>query len=240
MSNNLNGRTPALLALAITGKLPSGPNRCYFCGSACHGLHSKKQHVKSTFTDFSSCVDLSSQFVCDGCVLAMREKVDMPGRDKPQKTRNYSWVITSNAATPYSKAQIPELRAICLNPPAPPYSLVLAVSGQKQLIFKSLIHTHAKSVSASLEGQSIQWLPGELEDHIEIVAAIAAICGKMSLTATPTLSMAMQLSDALGKDGVQLYESWNQCWSEPLSRLAAFLSPSKKELENVDDNSNEE
>lgn len=225
----MQGRAPQLFERAQTGAWPTGPNRCYFCGSPCHGIHSAKDWVKDTFTDFSSCVDTSSQFVCRGCTLAMDEKRIIPGKDKPQKTRNYSWVLTEASVTPYTKGEIPALRSVCLSPPTPPYCIIIAVSGQKQLAFKAMIQTDENSASACLEGETIRWIGDELAQRLELAGAIASVTGKPSLADRPNVGMAIQLYDALGETGVALYEEWERVQDQPLSRLAAFLSPSKKE-----------
>lgn len=219
----------ALLAMALTGAVPTGPHRCFYCGHACDESHARRDHVKDTFTDLGAVRCPRSEWVCAGCVLSMREKIEMPGHDKPQKARNYSWLITPCSATPYSKAQIPALRRICLEPPAPPYAIAIATSGQKHVIFKTPVCHSPHRVVVCLEGEVVDFTPDEFAERMALVTRIVANTGKPALAGEPDVSMAMRIFDACGEAGMHDFDTWKLVWSQPLSRLAVFLAPSKQE-----------
>lgn len=220
---------PALLAQALGVAVPHGPHRCFYCGASCGGLYDVKEHVKATFTDFAACRCLSSQFICGGCVLSMREKVEMPGKDKAQKMRTYSWVITAHQATPYGKDRIAALRQVVMQPPEPPYAIAIATSGQKHVIFKTPICHDPHRVVVCLEGEVIDFTPAAFAERMALVTRIVADTGKPALATAPDLSMAMRLHDARGEAGMHDFDAWKSIWSQPLSRLTVFLAPSKQE-----------
>jgi hypothetical protein len=220
-----------LLQLALSGIAPHGPNKCVFCGNACAGLNDAAKYIRDTFTDFDSIACPSSKFVCDGCVLAMREKIDMPGRDKPQKSRTYSWFITPTIAEPLTKADIARMRAICVDPPAPPFALCIAVSGQKHLLFKTPAAVDPARVIVTLEGEIIDFAPADIRDRLAMIYPIVAACGKPCLTEPPTWKMAMRLHESGVAEWESMFDHWSKIWREPLSKLAAFLTPSMKEIQ---------
>jgi len=213
----------------VEGKPCGGPNQCYFCGAPCHGLNPLRQYLKKTFTDFDAITCPQSQFVCNGCVLSFREKVEMEGRDKPQKMRTYSWVITDRVAVPYTKGEIAELRSACLFPPDPPYAIAIAVSGQKHVIFKTRVCNDSSRGVVCMEGEVIDYDHHRLADRIELVTRILSVTGKPSLSVEPDTSMAMRLHDIYGEAGFELFEQWQSIRTQPLSRLSVFLSPPQKE-----------
>ena len=80
---------PQLLALAEGESLRLGENHCFYCGAACDDSYTSNDYVAATsFNDWNIVASPRSAFVCGGCVLALREKIAMPGRDKPQRFRN--------------------------------------------------------------------------------------------------------------------------------------------------------
>lgn len=216
-----------LFATALGEQLAPGPRRCFYCGAACGGLHAAAGHVKDTFTGYARVAFARSGFVCGGCVLAMREDMPMPGRDKPQKTRNYSWVVTAHAATPHTKADLPALAAACLDPPEPPFAIVLADSGQRHLIHLAPVNAAREAVSVMLEEERIDYRPPALAERRALCVRIAAAAGKPALLGPWSVAQSAAVMDRW-PDGETMIETWLRVRSDPLSRLAAWLTPAKE------------
>jgi len=217
-------RAPELMAIAA-GITAHGAQRCYYCGSRCNGL--RPAAVKPTFTGWSNVVCPGSDFRCAGCDLAMDEKRVMAGKDKPQKTRNYSWVITESECTHYTKSDIAILRVHCLYPPRPPYAICIATSGQKQILYQTPVCIDSEQAVIGMEGEVITYITDELASLVETVDALAAVIGKPTLTGDIETGHVIRVHEAMGDEGIELLQAWERIRSQPLSRLAAFLAKPK-------------
>lgn len=220
--------TPALLARALGHAQDSGPHACFYCGHACDGSHAVHDYISGCFTGWSAVARPDSLYVCSGCVLATRESVELDGYDKPQRMRSMSWVITSASARHYSKGRIADLRAVLLDPPEPPFSLVLAVSGQKHIIYLSPVNQTRGVVTVQFELERVTYRPAALAERIRLCTQIAAATGKPALSEPPTASLAVRLAQYYGGD-IEPLMIWFDQWQSPLSRLAAYLTPRKED-----------
>ena len=119
---------PELLATGLGVRLNCGDWKCFWCGASCDESH--RVGVSDTFWDWDAVAYPRAKYQCAGCSECLNEQRVMTGRDKPQKTRNFSWLATNSIATPYTKADINFLRELCINPPSAPWGLALAESGQ--------------------------------------------------------------------------------------------------------------
>lgn len=156
----------------------------------------------------------------------------MAGRDKPQKSRNYSWLITSDATTPYHKGQIADLRAICLSPPDPPWALAIATSGQKVIVYRTPVNVDNSGwLSVQLEDRAIHYTAVALSQAIETASRIVRLSGKPALLQPCSHSLYDRLCDEYGdKDTDWIVDRWFNRQSDPVLVLAAYLSPSKGDL----------
>jgi len=211
-----------------------GPNRCFYCGAACGVARPAAEYVRDSFTGRDSVVAPGSPWVCEGCVLCLRDAADVTlvtGETRHMDriaVRAWSWLVTPDAALAASKAHLDALRASCLNGLSPaPWAVVLSDSGQKHLLYRGRVNFGPPPWVVTLEGEPITYRP-------ESLAARLALCGKLvAATGKPALAEPVSWRFAaavIGRydDGEALISEWSQAREEPLSRLAAWLSPNKE------------
>ncbi len=219
--------TPQLLARAMGLERP-GDQRCYYCGGRCDD--SFPAQVKDTFNDRAAAACPRSTVRCGGCEYLMTNGVPMAGREKPQKPWTYSWVITPATATPLTKADLTTIRGTCLAPPAPPYAIVIAASGQKHIAFRTPAGIDRTTATVGLEGETISYHPDDLRARLWLSSRVAAAAGKPALTEELSMSACIAIFDRF-EDGEDLIGQWSRVWTEPLSRLAAFLTPKREDCQ---------
>jgi len=208
--------TPQLLARAIHGPCFDGPHRCFFCGAACGEEFPATAHVSDTFTAYGEVARPDSRFVCGGCVMATDEA------DRSQRPRMFSWIIAGEAKR-IPKSDVATLADACLSPPDPPFAIVLAVSGQKHLLYRTPVNHGREVVTVALETERITFRPEELADRLSMCKRIAAACGKPSLAERPNPAMVVRLAQY--HEDFEPLLAWCDVWQEPLSRLCAHLCP---------------
>lgn len=219
---------PFLMALGSGVPRRPGAETCFYCGAACDETFARAAYVRSTFNDWRLVARPDSRFVCAGCTLCVDELRRMPGRDKPQRTRNYSWLLSSAAALPFDKSRLAELRQCCLHPPTPPFALCLAVSGQKHLLFRAPVNHDENPIAVQFEEQRVLYDPLALAERLKLCAQLIAAAGKPALAAAPDHQFAFRLAEHFGEACWPLLETWQAVQGEPLSQLAVFLSPNKE------------
>lgn len=208
----------------------SGSHRCFWCGGPCGD--SAPVRVSSTFWDWDAVADRTSPWQCAGCVEALDERRVMPGRDKPQKTRNYSWLFRERKKpVPYTKADLATLRKLCLKPPAGRWALSLAESGQKHIIYRTPVNLGGGVVAVQLELRTVWYRPAELARRLPVCDRIAAAIGKPVLAGPLDFGAEMRFADYFGADQFSIVQPYNAGWNDPVWRLAAFLSLGKKEAQ---------
>ena len=120
---------------------PAG--RCCLCGGteASTGLPARKA-IRATFTNYDLLRGQGGTHVCSACLTAQSEKWPMPGREKLQKLRNYSHMVTPTSWETYSKTRKDRRRfvAALLADHPDPWGGVVAVSGQKHLLFRAPVN----------------------------------------------------------------------------------------------------
>jgi hypothetical protein len=214
-----------------------GLNRCYYCGSFCDDMHAVDDFVKPTFTNRDIVSFPGSQFVCVGCALSLGigdDKMEMIDgsfkvreNERGMQPRLYSWVLTEGKKLAASKAHIKQLRGIVIDSPEPPFAIILADSGQKQLIFRAPIALNKNNYPLLLEDERINVDVEVLHDLLELTSKICAATGKPALLGDLKYISFSRYEEYFG-DTTGL-ERWIRIREAPLSRLAAWLSPSREE-----------
>lgn len=226
MSHDL--RTAPELLAASHGQPLGGESHCFYCGAQCGPEHPAARYVKPTFNDWGIAAYPNSEVVCNGCVIALDEKRPMPGKDKPQKVRNYSWLLTPSEALPMTKADLARMRGLCIAPPEPPFALILATSGQRQLIFRAPVNHGIDTVAVQLETERMAFKPRQLADRLDLCIRLCAALGKPALPAAWSVGYALRLAEYWPQDFHPLIADWLHVSGEPLSRLAVFLCPNQE------------
>ena len=215
--------TPQLFAKAHNHHLVFGDNHCFFCGGPCGENNSVWSYLKDTFTNWRNVLYPNSEWICDGCPMVLNEKADL-GKEKLQKIRNYSWVVTSTQAVfaTKDKAGIQLLKGNCLKPPDPPFSICLAVSGQKHLLYNTPVNQDSVKIKVQLETEQVIYTPDELSNRISLFDKLISLVGQKSLCSKPTTGQVIRVYEAHQDE--TLIQEWDQVYGQPLSRLAAFLT----------------
>jgi len=208
-----------------------GRERCFYCGTSCGRSFTSTQYVKDSFTSRDTIC--GGDFVCAGCVAALDEKATIVLPDgtvrEQQKVRCYSWVFSREICFAATKSHREWLLRICIEPPEAPFVICLSDSGQKHLLYRSRVCHSGEVVTASLEGLPVTYRPEDLRARIELVVAMVAAVGKPALESALTYRQQMTVVEHHATD--QYLQQWNCVVHDPLSRLALWLSPSKKESE---------
>lgn len=214
--------TPQLLYQAVNGRpMPTGAERCFWCGASCGIGHARRDHVSDSFVGYSEVSAPASGYVCGGCVLATDEA------DRSKRPRQASWVIDETLAQRLGWGDIDRIRSACLAPPPDPFSIIIAVSGQKHLLYRAPVNHAHDVVTAQVELQRITYRPIELKSRLALCERVAAAAGKPSLAESPTTGFAIAVSD-YWSDADALIDAWLVVWSDPLSTLAGKLSRPKE------------
>jgi hypothetical protein len=218
---------PELLA-ASRGKLNRGPHRCFYCGAPCGEDYAAAEWVKESFTSRDTIC--GGGFVCSGCTIALDERAVVEFNDgtrrEGQKTRCYSWFLTPAKAIAATKAHLEWLRGLCLDPPEPPFSLVLSESGQKHLLYRGVVCNSLKQCVVTLEGERVDFTPEALRDRLLLCRKLIAATGKPALAEPLSPNSAMRIIAHHHDDALPY--TWNAVREQPLSRLAAWLAPAKE------------
>jgi len=223
-------RTPELITLAAARPYRSGEHRCYYCGGQCSDDNPSSDFVPSTFTAHNTIARPGAPYVCDGCVWTQRiaETLVVEGETREgQRPWSYSWLLTASLARPLTKTHIAILRDACLNPPEPPFSIVLAVSGQRHLLYLAPVNDSRASYSIALESEVIATNGQQLAARIDLTSRIGAAVGKPRLAEAPAFSVYRDVM-ARYRDGESMVDEWSRIWCEPVSRLAVFLTDKKE------------
>ena len=216
---------------------PTGEHNCYYCGAECDETHKTKEYVKPTFTNRDIVKFPASEYVCDGCALSLGDGwEDMQMIDGSTKEftsprgmapRMYSWVLTKDKRLGFTKAHISTIREILTNKnklPEPPFSIIISDSGQKQLIFRAPVAWEKGAFSILLEDEVINVDVELLKERLALAASISTKIGKPALKDITFNTYIQARKEGLVKE----VEQWEKIMMEPLSRLAAWISPAKE------------
>lgn len=198
-----------------------GSDNCFYCGHAAADAYDPP----AAFTGWSEIACPQSRSICGGCTWMLDQKRIVAGKDKPQKTQNYSWLIESDKQTLYSKAHKSEITDVLLSPPHAPWAFAIAESGQKHLIFRTPVnHDNDETLAVQLEMETVFYRPKQLRDRINLAKSVVAAIGHKG-AAAPTVTLAICANGDLA-------QQWMEVFNEPLTRLALYVCPSKEICEN--------
>jgi len=118
---------------------------CYLCGSI-PATKPKEGILKDSFTAHSSAKSPTSDKLCDRChyVIPLRLKYYNPHSQKEVLLfgRCWSWLISEKESYPKIEGDRvtdlptrPQIREWLVNPPEPPFTIAIAESGQKHILF---------------------------------------------------------------------------------------------------------
>jgi hypothetical protein len=195
-------------------------------------------YVKETFTNRDIVKYPGSKHVCQGCAESLGwgedEMTMLDGsvkkrtNDRGMAPRMYSWILTGDKRVAFTKAHISLARdIICKHQPEPPFSIIIADSGQKQLIFRAPIAMSREVFPLMLEDEIIEVTPELLRERIAIATPIVAATGKSILL--DEFSIRTYVAYEKYHGNIDALDAWAKIQQEPLSRLAAWLSPNKEE-----------
>lgn len=223
--------TPTACQL-FAGVPNEGPERCFYCGGRCCREHAAAKRVKPTFTGLGEA--LRTEWVCTGCIAAMCEDATITlacGEIRHgQKTRGYSWVVDANGRIAATKSHRQWLLETCCNPPSAPFVICISDSGQRHLLYQSKVNTSRDVVVVSLEGELILYEPAALSDRLMLCKKVCAATGKPAMKDQMDPQTMMRIVDHFESEDV--LAAWQDCFFEPLTRLAVWLCPPKDECLN--------
>ena len=191
---------------------------CWLCGGETggKGLPTKKA-IKPTFTDHSHARAQWSGSICPGCAFCLSAR----------ELRNYSILATENQLSHPTRA---EWREILINPPAPPFVMCLAVSGQKHLTFKAPVNLDKHRFTVMLEERPVYVMPGRLNSCIEAVEGLYVYFSKAEIS---TGRYSQHRIKECGLKKWEELEARTECWrGRPLFELTLFVAQ-RREVEKV-------
>lgn len=196
---------------------PSGDATCFWCGSCA----SMDYRPPNGFVGWSDVAAPNSRSICAGCLDALDERRPVAHKDKPQKTRNYSWLVTQDGMTPLTKADKATITDTLLSPPPYPWALCLADSGQRHLLYRTPVNQgNTGMMVVLLETDLIAYTPDSLRQCLSLSRLVVGLVGHRN-SRSP-------LSIAAAGDG-ELADQWAAMLAYPLSDLALWLTPSQQE-----------
>lgn len=214
-------------------------HRCYYCGATCSDVHTTKFHVQDTFTNRDVVHFPGSAYICPGCVEAsgagpdememLDGTIKVRENQRGMQPRMYSWIITPAQRWAATKAHIALLRAFIMDPREPPFVVVLADSGQKQLLFRAPVAHDRDRFPVMLEDQVIEVDREELGRALVAADTLAEAIGKPALLAPNSVSQWIACEAHHGTTSPM--EAWGEWKNTPTGKLAAWLAKAKGKID---------
>jgi CRISPR type IV-associated protein Csf1 len=161
----------------------TGNEVCFYCGALCNEKFTTKEFVKPTFTGYDQVIRPSSKYVCGGCASSFNESQDIP---LPEgvingRVRQWCWLLTKTDKKAFSKKHLHLIREIILNPPEPPFSLILTDGGQKHFVYKGKVNLSKQIFTVSLDDMLAIVTPETFKESLELILPLVAIVGKIAM-----------------------------------------------------------
>lgn len=216
-----------------------GDHKCFYCGLSCGNEYAKKDYVKDTFTNRDIVKYPISNYVCGCCVESLRtggEDIILIDGDikagRSASPRMYSWILADDKKYGFTKRHIEFCRNMLLDPPNPPFSIILSDSGQKQLIFRAGINYERDFYVVQFEEDEIKVERKVFSEYLKKATVICAAIGKKSLLDPDRFINYKNCIELYGSE-LPLVE-WLEIYSSPMGSLAAWVCPGKEECLNDD------
>lgn len=210
-----------------------GIHRCYYCGLDCDDSFPTFEYVKKTFTNRDIVKFPGSCFVCGCCVSSMTTVTTTTLIDGDIKSgrggapRTYSWVLSSEGNSAFSKKHLDFARKSLLSPPTPPFSIILADSGKKQIIFRASVNFDRERYVVQLEEEQILVELTSFRQYLDTATIVSAAIGKKALSDPDSFSAYQQFVEYFGDE--KILEQWISIHNHPMAKLAAWVCKGKKD-----------
>lgn len=130
---------------------------CWLCGGPTNGVGwPRKQALAVTFCDHNKAARMDSETVCQACAATSKSAAwqqycaayperglwsHFPDKDNGKAPRDCNWLYFSHLFSPgwHETPSRARWREILLNPPEPPFLMIMAINGQKQLVFRGRV-----------------------------------------------------------------------------------------------------
>lgn len=219
-------------------RVRDGMHRCFYCGASCGDDHSKKEYVKKTFTNRDIVKFPGSNYVCGPCVESLATVTQTKLVDGDIKTgrgaapRTYSWVLDGKNNRAFSKKHFDFARSIIGCPPEPPFSIVLADSGKKQIIFRAPVNYDRDVFVVQFEEAHVCIKSSSWEYYLNTATIASAAIGKKMLSAPNQFSCFLNTVTLYGTEAP--LEEWIKIHNEPMSKVASWVCKGKKDARDED------
>lgn len=213
-----------------------GEHRCYYCGLDCDEQYPTKDHVKKTFTNRDIVKYPGSGYACGCCVASLvtvTETVLIDGDVKAGRgaaPRTYSWILSANGNHAFSKKHLNFARAQLLSPPEPPFSIVLADSGKKQIMFRAPVNYDTDIFSVQFEESQVLVDKSQFKGVLELATCISAAIGKKAILSPNEFVNFRKCIDYFGDE--RLIDKWTAIYKEPMAALASWVCKGKDDARN--------
>lgn len=232
--------------LLIPGHIePDTGEKCCICGCGTDRSHRGTDFFGETFRDYREMQCRLSPYVCSMCALSLK---DVPGdvvkyidgtekRPKSEKKglgwRFFSWyLVEGHGPIGATKAHCKELRAVMAAPPVGKYfAVVIADSGQKQLIYRldaQKVQYEGMPYLVQFETEQVL-IDNEFWRLLGIADKIAAVVGKTRVLEHAGYLALSKCREAYGEDFVYDYTYFAARVDTAKARLCGFLALAKKE-----------
>jgi len=172
-----------------TPKQRGSDAQCWLCGGATNGVGwRRKDALSSNFTDHNIAARLDSSTLCQACAAtassvgweqycrAHPERglwIHFP--EKEGKTvRACNWLYFSHVFTPsfHEAPTRKRWREILAHPPAPPFLMVMAISGKKQILFRGRVSQSAECFWVQVDTERVLVRPEQFRACLSAFEAL--------------------------------------------------------------------
>lgn len=141
---------------------PNYDGLCYICGETAHGAVPTKTLLSDTFTDGSRAKAPESRHICRACAFCMGTS--------PEGRAGIRWypLVAGRDMRFLERGQV---RDVLLNPPEPPFVILLPTSQKKHIAFKAQVAYRRGVFPVALE-EEVVWLDAGFAPLLRFVEAL--------------------------------------------------------------------